>query len=482
MAIRDSEMKAAKKPTVDNLPTDIIVWSPDRDELMVLGALAVVSLIVALDATILVPVLPTISTALKGLSSDAFWTGTSYLLTSSIFQPFIGAVSDLFGRKAPLIASLDFTQLLGGRSIKGIGGGGILVMVQIIFADIVPLRFRPKWFGCVTAAWAVGTITGPLIGGVFAEKTSWRWVFYINFPFCGLGSVIKAASFRENMAKIDWFGGILFVAGFTSFLVALTWGGVQYEWNSWQPHLINDLSSLGAYLGAMILGMLLFGHLYYVSFWIEAVKGKGPIATGVALLPVTCGLVPSSIVVGKAITRFSSVRWAIWSEWTLTIEIHIWVLTLLILGLGFGLLLTSITAVCQAMADTNDVSFATALYTFSRILGMCIGVAIGGAAFQNKITTAPMDRKLPAAIAEEATVFVYEVKAMPMGPKKELFLEAYADGFKGVFIVFTAIAGIAWLAGFQHPDRSHDNQGPSESPASSSSCERIIVRSLCLVC
>jgi hypothetical protein len=133
--------------------------------------------------------------------------------------------------------------------------------------------------------------------------------------------------------------------------------------------------------------------------------------------------------------------------WDVDSEIHIWILTLLILGLGFGLLLTSITAVCQAMADTNDVSFATALYTFSRSLGMCIGVAIGGAAFQNKMTTALTDRKLPAAIAKEATVFVYKVKAMQIGPKKELFLEAYADGFQGVFIVFTAIAGIAWLAG-----------------------------------
>ncbi|CCX34735.1 Similar to Uncharacterized MFS-type transporter C1399.02; acc. no. Q9HE13 [Pyronema omphalodes CBS 100304] len=319
---------------------------------MVLGALAVVSLIVALDATILVPVLPTISTALKGLSSDAFWTGTSYLLTSSIFQPFIGAVSDLFGRKAPLIASLDFTQLLGGRSIKGIGGGGILVMVQIIFADIVPLRFRPKWFGCVTAAWAVGTITGPLIGGVFAEKTSWRWVFYINFPFCGLGSVIvplviKLRHRKQLRSEKTWprltglvefsslpvspaFSLLLLGVGFTlvpllvgeaGTIAALVWETYGAKTPLIKAHLINDLSSLGAYLGAMILGMLLFGHLYYVSFWIEAVKGKGPIATGVALLPVTCGLVPSSIVVGKAITRFSSVRWAIWSEWTLTMSL-----------------------------------------------------------------------------------------------------------------------------------------------------------------
>lgn len=167
--------------------------------------------------------------------------------------------------------------------------------------------------------------------------------------------------------------------------------------------------------------------------------------------------------------------------WDVDSEIHIWVLTLLILGLGFGLLLTSITAVCQAMADTNDVSFATALYTFSRILGMCIGVAIGGAAFQNKITTAPMDRKLPAAIAEEATVFVYEVKAMPMGPKKELFLEAYADGFKGVFIVFTAIAGIAWLAGLlvlsRYPRKNVFPGINTEVPASTPT-EATIIRAL----
>jgi MFS family permease len=174
-----------------------------------------------------------------------------------------------------------------------VGGGGILVMVQIIFSDIVPLRYRAKWFGFIQIGWAVGSITGPLIGGLFTQNT--RWVFYLNFPFCAIGLVIiplvvriqnkNKLSFRENIFRVDWFGGALFIGSTTSFLMALTWGGVEFPWSSfhtltplviglvgifttlaWEQwaakkplirlFVINSRSAVGAHLGAMIQGLV----------------------------------------------------------------------------------------------------------------------------------------------------------------------------------------------------------------------------------
>jgi MFS family permease len=188
-----------------------------------------------------------------------------------------------------------FTQLLVGRSIKGIGGGGILVMVMIIFTDIVPLRQRPKWFGLVQFSWAVGTISGPVIGGLLVQHTTWRWIFYINYPFCAFGFIVvplvvkikleHKLSFKENILLVDWLGGALFVASTTSFLIALTWGGVQFPWKSFRTlvplflgvcgvigticwelwgakrpilrlFLFNGRSAFGAYLCALLQGLL----------------------------------------------------------------------------------------------------------------------------------------------------------------------------------------------------------------------------------
>jgi len=170
-------------------------WKPDLHEWLLMMTIALISIMVALDATILVPVLPTLALDLKGTTTDAFWTGTSYLLTCAVFQPFIAALSDIFGRKETLFVSLllftlgtalcapiakDFATLFAGRSIQGIGGGGVITMGQVIFADIVPLRQRPKYFSLVLGAWALGSVLGPLIGGVFVERADWRWCFYIN--------------------------------------------------------------------------------------------------------------------------------------------------------------------------------------------------------------------------------------------------------------------------------------------------------------
>lgn len=177
-----------------------------------------------------------------------------------MFQPFLGALSDVFGRREILLLSLllftigtivcctanGFIALLIGRSIQGIGGGGIIAMVLVIFTDIIPLRQRPKYNGYVQMAWALGTITGPLIGGAFSQHASWRWIFYINFPFCGIGLlmvplVVKLKkpkpSLRAMLQQVDWFGGFLFIGSTTSFLVGVTWGGTQYPWSSYNTLL-----------------------------------------------------------------------------------------------------------------------------------------------------------------------------------------------------------------------------------------------------
>lgn len=115
---------------------------------------------------------------LNGSAIEAFWSGTSFLLTCTVFQPVLGSFSTVFGRKPILILSLaffgigaivaalanDFGVILVGRSIQGIGGGGILVLEEVIVTDMVPLRDRGKWMSVVSAVWALGTVVGPVLG------------------------------------------------------------------------------------------------------------------------------------------------------------------------------------------------------------------------------------------------------------------------------------------------------------------------------
>ncbi len=159
--------------------------------------------------------LQTLAKELHGTSIEAFWVGTSYLLACAVMQPFIAALSDIFGRRELLLPSVllftigsiicgvahNFAVLLAGRCVQGIGGGGIITLCQMIFADIIPLRQRPKYFSLVLAAWALGSVLGPLIGGVLVEKATWRWAFWINLPFCGIGLVTVALFIKLTTEK-----------------------------------------------------------------------------------------------------------------------------------------------------------------------------------------------------------------------------------------------------------------------------------------
>lgn len=170
-------------------------------------------------------------------------------------MPFMGSLSDILGRQEILVAALLFFTagsivaglsknmdvLLLGRVLQGVGGAAIIPMTQIVLCDIVPLRVRPKYATFSQMAWAIGSIIGPLIGGLFAQYATWRWIFWLNLPFCGVGLVLvpltlrlrtKKSSVMEKLGRIDWIGGFLFVSSMTIFLMAVTWGGVDHEWAS----------------------------------------------------------------------------------------------------------------------------------------------------------------------------------------------------------------------------------------------------------
>lgn len=487
-------------------------WKPGKKEYLLMCTLAVISLMVALDATILVSVLPTLAVDLGGSATDAFWAGTSYLLACAVCQPFIAALSDIFGRKEMLITSVlfftmgtalcapiakTFAVFFVGRAIQGIGGGGIITMGQVIFADIVPLRQRPKYFAIVLAAWALGSVLGPLIGGLFVEHVFWAWCFYLNFPFCVLGLVLvpiyvklttPKTTLAFKLARVDWVGSILFTASTTSFLVGISWGGIQFRWSSHQvivpltcgvagiiltiiwessfarepilrPSLFHSSSAIITYACALFQGLILFCVLYYVPFYFTAVKFVTPTQAGLDVFPVTCLLLPGSIVVSIVVSRIGRFRWALWLGWIVSAvgcglfelfnehtSIPVWAVILAVFGIGQGMLLTSINVGIQAISRVQDAGRAAAMYAFMRTLGMSIGVAIGGTAFQNVMIKELRRLGLPEEIAHNAEAFVSQMAEMePTNPIRVGALQAYVKGFHGVYWIVTASAVVSFL-------------------------------------
>ncbi|KAJ4339299.1 hypothetical protein N0V95_007822 [Ascochyta clinopodiicola] len=502
-------------------------WKPTKNELLVMISLSFISLMVALDATVLVTVLPVciadkytiqvidieqeISRSLNGTSAEAFWAVVS-LLTSAVFQPVIASISCNFGRQQMLLLSLtfftagtilcsvshNFTVLLSGRSIQGIGGGGVITTTQVIFCDIVPLRQRPKFFAMVLGAWSIGTIVGPVVGGSLVEHASWRWCFHINYPFCGIGFIVAAyfvrmnattqLTFAQKLKQTDWIGALLFIGSFTSFLVGLSFGGVQHPWRSvttlapmivglvgiavflgWQvykkPHsllpmsIFYNWSAVSAFYCAMINGLVLFTALYYIPFFFMSVRGQSPTHAGVDLFPAVCFVVPGSIAVAVLTTRLGRFRWAIWLGWAVTtvsygmfiiFDIHtrmvVIAVALALFGIGSGMVLTSVNVGIQAISKVEDCAMAASMYGFFRSLGMPIGVALSGTVFQNAMSNKLSELGLPAHIAHDSEQYVFVLQAMADGAQKTAIQESYMHGFHSVFIFVTVVAGSALMA------------------------------------
>ncbi|KAF3399060.1 Efflux pump roqT [Talaromyces pinophilus] len=382
--------------------------------------------------------------------------------------------------------------LLLGQVLQGVGGAGILPLTQIALCDIVPLRFRPKYASVAQLAWAIGSINSPLIGGLMVRHVTWRWIFYMNLPFCGVGMVIvpfiiplktKQSSTMAKLTRIDWIGEFLFIGCMTSFLMAITWGGVDHAWDSeatlvaplvigivktivsilWEKWgarepfirlaIISNWSAHAGYYCAMTQGLVLFIQLYYISLYLTSVKGFSPVHTGVATISMSSILVPTGVIVSLLISRTGRIRWALWSGWVFqilasgllilldgTIATWRWVLILMTCGFGHGVLLQALTFVRQTMAKDTDESYAATIYNFSSTLGMAFGVAIGGTMFLNRLKHHLASAGFDVSIASNADQYVAVLNTMTDQALRHDISVAYAASFKNLFELGLALA------------------------------------------
>src|ERR1700686_4941069 len=216
----------------------------------ILMSLMLTMFLAALDQTIVATALPTIGRQFQDVSSLS-WVITAYLLASTAVAPVFGTLSDIYGRRAMIITALslfiagsilcalapNMPVLIVARGLQGLGGGGIMPIVQTVISDVVTPRERGQYQAYFSGVWVAAGIGGPVLGGVFAEHLHWSMIFWINLPL----ALAALALLLPKMGKIpvyhrrrevDWLGGVLLMASAVVFMLVLTWGGNRYVWLS----------------------------------------------------------------------------------------------------------------------------------------------------------------------------------------------------------------------------------------------------------
>ncbi|OHE96888.1 MFS transporter, partial [Colletotrichum orchidophilum] len=311
-----------------------------------------------LDRSILGTAIPVITSEFQSLP-DVAWYGSAYLFTMCSFQLFVGKLYAEFNAKwVFLVALLIFevgsvvcavapssVVLIVGRAISGVGAAGLMSGALIILARSVPLHRRPQFTAAVGAAGGISQCIAPTLGGVFVDKATWRWCFWINLPLGGVTFLVilfllklppqekkQTHSLREFVQNFDFLGTLLLIPWIICLLLALQWGGTEYPWSNWRiilcwclfavcflswafvqyregdkatvPFRILFQRSMACACWLMLLLFsLLFIEVYYIPIWLQAVKNHSAYQSGIDLLASSVSLSVATILSGFLTSR-----------------------------------------------------------------------------------------------------------------------------------------------------------------------------------
>ncbi|WP_406069539.1 MDR family MFS transporter [Micromonospora sp. NBC_01638] len=481
-----------------------------RRTLEALSGLLLVLFVAMLSSTVVSTALPKIIGSLNGSQNQYTWVVTATLLTATATTPIWGKLADLYNKKTLIqVAIVIFLvgsviagfsqsagQLIAARAFQGIGVGGLQALVQVAIAAMIPPRERGRYNGYLGGVMAVATVGGPLLGGLIVDTSwlGWRWCFFVGVPVAAIALFLLQATLRlptarrENV-KIDYLGASLIAAGVSVLLIWISFVDGSFAWASWQTaamvggavvllalavwvesraaepvvplSIVRQHTTALAILGSLAVGMAMFGGAVFLGQYFQIGRGYSPTEAGLLTIPMMAGVLGSSIVAGRLITKSGKVKPYIVAGSILlvagfallgTID-HETSLVLVgaamfIVGVGVGMTMQNLVLAVQNTVSLKDIGAASSSVAFFRSLGGTIGVSVLGAVLARRVSDQITHDLAAAGIPTSGSAGAgsnLNITALPE-QVQGIVRAAYGDATGHIFLISAAIGVVGIIA------------------------------------
>ncbi|KAK7429548.1 hypothetical protein QQZ08_003927 [Neonectria magnoliae] len=491
-------------------------FSRDYRFWMIMSTLVISTLSASLESTVVITSLPTIIDELN-IGSDYIWVTNVYFLTR---RPLFGQLCNLFGRRNVMVVIFGLytlgsgiaggangaAMLIAGRAIQGIGSGGVGVAADVIISDLVPLRYRGNYIAMLLVVATIGFAIGPFIGGIIVQKTTWRWVFYLNLPLGGLGMIIgylflnlqwdRKEPVMAKLRRIDYGGNAILFAASISILISLTWAGPIYPWSDARilvplfvglaglvglvlyegssipiepvmpVRLFPNRTSRIVYTQTFLNSVVMMWLYYFMPLYFQGVKMSSPSRSGVQMLPVALIAIPGAAMSAIMLSKCGKFKWLhITGFFLLSLgggmlalleedsSEAAWILLQFLPAVGSGFLLNTLLPAFQASTEEIDQAVATGTWSFIRTFGMVWGVAVAGTIFNTytKQYAHMIDNQVAREHLTSGDAYGSATKAFVVQfeqPVRDQIRHVLMLTLRKVYLVTVAFSGLAFLLAF----------------------------------
>jgi EmrB/QacA subfamily drug resistance transporter len=480
-----------------------------RQTLEALSGLLLVLFVALLSSTVVSVALPQIIGALDGSQTQYTWVVTATLLTATASTPIWGKLADLLNKKVLIqVAIIVFVlasaaaglsqsagQLIAARAVQGLGVGGLQALVQVAIAAMIPPRERGRYNGYLGGVMALATVGGPLLGGLIVDTSwlGWRWCFYVGVPVAAVALVLlqltlRLPTFRRDDMKIDYLGATLIAAGVSLLLVWISFVDSSFAWGSWQTAamvggsvlllalavwvesraaepvvpltIIRERTTALAILGSLAVGMAMFGGAVFLGQYFQIGRGYSPTEAGLLTIPMMAGVLLSSIVAGRLITKTGRIKPFIVAG-TLVLVAGFALLgtidhrtslvfvgvAMFAVGVGVGMAMQNLVLAVQNTVALKDIGAASSSVAFFRSLGGTIGVSVLGAVLARRVSSQITEGLTAAGIpmSGDSGGGSLDIAALPP-VVRDIVRAAYGDATGHIFLISAAIAVLGVVA------------------------------------